>query len=124
RTKRAIMSPLDLGSIDGKWDCFSVADTVRTAEMVEATEVFFRITDAEWRKISGALEDQTKNPTYPGVAATMAKYAPIRKKPSDKQARILAKGLIRLKDAGNGGCGLDKLTDQDWALLTGVATRK
>ena len=115
---------LDLVSNDGKWDTFSVADTVRTTEMVEVTEAFFRITDAEWRKISSELEDLTKNPAYPGVAGTMAKYAPIRKKPSDKQARILAKGLIRLKDAGIGGCGLGKLTDKDWALLTGVAARK
>jgi hypothetical protein len=115
---------LDFGSIDGKWDTFSVADTVRTAEMVEATEVFFRITDAEWVKISSALEEQTQNPAYPGVAATMAKYALIRKKPSDKQARILAKGLIRLKDAGIRGCGLGKLMEADWALLKGVAVRK
>ncbi len=115
---------LDLVTIDGKWDGFSVADTLRSAEMIEATEVFFQITDAEWRKIAKALEDQTKNPAYPGVAATMAKYAPIRKKPTDKQARILAKGLIRIREAGIGGCGLGKLTDEDWALLAVVAARK
>ena len=114
---------LDLGFIDGKWDAFSIADTVRTTEMVEATEVFFRITETEWKKISVSLEGK-KNATYPGVAATMAKYASIRKKPSEKQARILAKGLIFLKGLGVAGCGLEKLSDADWPLLAALASQK
>lgn len=124
--KAVLDEPIQLGldAIDGKWDDFSVADTLRSAEMVEATEVLFRITDSEWRKISSALADQTNNPAYPGVAATMARYAPIRKKPSDRQARLLAKGLIKLKNAGVDGCGLGKLTDKDWALLASAAARR
>lgn len=115
---------LDMGTIDGQWDAFSVADTLRSTEMIEATEVFFRITEAEWLKVARALEEQTNNAVYPGVAKTMAKYAPIHKKPSEKQARILAKGLIRLKETGIRGCGLAKLVEKDWALLAGVAARK
>lgn len=115
---------LDLGTINAKWDAFSVADTLRSAEMVEATEVFFQITEGEWLKVARALEDQTKNAVYPGVAKTMARYVPIRKKPSEKQARILAKGLIVLRKAGRCGGQLGKLSDKHWGLLAGVAERK
>lgn len=125
--KAVLEEPIQLGldAIAGKWDGFSVADTLRLAESIEATEVLFRIRDSEWQKISSALKDRIKNnPSYPGVAATMAKYAPIRKKPSDKQARLLAKGLLKLKAAGVDGCGLDKLTDKDWVVLESVAARR
>ena len=115
---------LELGGIDGKWDKFSVADTLRSAEMIEATEVFFRLTETEWLKIARALEEKTNNSVYPGVAKTMAKYAPIHKKPSEKQARILAKGLILLKDAGIEGCGLAKMMNTEWTILKGAAARK
>lgn len=115
---------LDLGNIDGKWDNFSVADALRSAEMIETTEVFFRFTEKEWLKIARALAAETNNLVYPGVAKTMAKYAPIHKKPTEKQARILAKGLIRLRDAKILGCGLGKMMEVDWTLLKGVAGQK
>ena len=115
---------LDLGTIDGQWDAFSVADTLRSSEMIKTVEVFFRISEGEWLKIARALEAQMNKASYPGVARTMAKYAPIHKKPSEKQARILAKGLIRLKDTGLLGCGLGKLNDEDWQLIAGAAKQK
>ena len=112
---------LEVGGSDGKWDVFSVAETLRSAEMVEATEIFFRLSESEWQKIANFLEKQGDNPTYSGVASTMSKYAVIRKKPSDKQARILAKGLLRLKGhKGLSDC-LSGILPNDWHLFEQLA---
>ncbi len=112
---------LDMGTGGGKWDGFSVADTVRPPEMIEATELFFRFSEAEWMKISKAVGECVNNPTYPGVAATMAKHTVIRKKPSDKQARILSKGLVKLREQDLVPAILKKILPDDWQILEQLA---
>lgn len=111
---------MDVGA--GKWDGFSVADSVRSTEMIEATEIFFRFSESEWKKISNALERCGASPTYQGVAETMAKYSDIKKKPSDKQTRILAKGLLKLKVEGGCGSVLARILAKDWQVLGQLAS--
>jgi hypothetical protein len=112
---------LEMGTGGGKWDGFSVADTVRSPEMIEATELFFEFSEAEWEKISKAIGELINNPVYPGVALTMAKNTVIRKKPSDKQARILAKGLLKLREQDLVQAILKKILPDDWQVLEQLA---
>lgn len=110
-----------LGS--GKWDAFSIADTVRTPEMIEATETFFQFSNSDWKKISKALESCINKPVYYGVALTMAKNTEMRKKPSEKQARILAKGLLKLRDQGFLPTILDRIIPEQWLILEHLAVQ-
>jgi hypothetical protein len=112
---------IDAAMGTGKWDGFSVADTVRTPEMIEATEMFFQFSHAEWKKIALAVEECVNNPVYHGVALTMAKNTEMRKKPSDKQARILAKSLLKLRGLGLMPSILVRILPEQWQILEQLA---
>jgi hypothetical protein len=108
---------LGLSTTGSGWDGFSLLDTVRTAEMVEAAGVFFRLDSSDWDAISRALERLTKNQAYIGCATTMAQYTRIQKKPTEKQARVLAKGLMLVRKNGLCASVLTKLPVESWATL-------
>lgn len=112
---------IEAGIGNGKWDRFSVADTVRTPEMIEATEMFFQFDSEDWRRIAKAVEECVNNPVYHGVALTMAKNTEMRKKPSDKQARIIAKGLLKLRDQGLLPSILARIVPEQWRVLEQLA---
>jgi hypothetical protein len=88
--------------------------------MVEADNVFFGFCAAEWNEISEALTKLTDNAAYHGCAKTMASYVTSRKKPSDKQARILAKGLLLLKAKGKCTQLLAQIDGNYWKLLAEI----
>jgi hypothetical protein len=112
---------LGLGTNERGWDGFSLLDTVRTAEMVEAAGVFFRLDPVDWSAISQALETLTSNQAYIGCAATMAEYSRIQKKPTEKQAKVLAKGLLLVRRNGLCRTALEKIPSQSWTTLEQLA---
>lgn len=115
---------IDLG-LDGNrkgWDKFSILDTVRPAELVEAGEIFFSLNKTDWSEIAKALRHLTENPAYAGCATTMAAYTAISKKPSEKQARILAKSLFLVKKAAKCPEITSKITNPSWILLEQIAS--
>ena len=98
-------------------DKFSIMDTVRPAEFVEADSIFFSVDKNEWVRVSAALATHSKNSTYSGCAKTMGDYVVKHKKPSDKQAKILAKGLLLLKRERRCLDILGKIPEPSWLLL-------
>lgn len=98
-------------------DKFSIMDTVRPAELVEADSIFFSMDKNEWGRASAALATHCKNSTYSGVAKTMADYSAKKRKPSNKQARILAKGLLLLRRERRCLDVLNKIPESSWLLL-------
>ena len=98
-------------------DKFSIMDTVRPAELVEADSIFFSLTTDEWARVSAALATHHTNPAYTGCAKTMGDNVSRHRKPSEKQARILAKGLLFLKKERKCGDILDKISEPSWMLL-------
>jgi hypothetical protein len=117
-------APMDLKLAAAKMtgiDKFSIMDTVRPAELVEADNLFFSLGREDWNRISGALINLKASPTYSGCAETMGGYVEKRKKPTDKQARMLAKGLLLLKEKGASTSTLSKIPVESWALLEQIA---
>lgn len=115
---------IDLG-LDGSrrgWDKFSIMDTVRPAELVEAGQLFFSLDQSDWVELSKALEKLTSNGAYAGCAKTMAGYSTILKKPTDKQSRILAKSLILVKSKSKCPRIISKIPEASWALLKQIAS--
>jgi hypothetical protein len=102
-------------------DKFSIMDTVRPSELVEADGLFFSFDQQEWKLISRALKQITPNAAYFGCAETMGKNVGRRKKPTDKQARILAKAFVLLKSRGKCIDLLSKLPNTSWPLVEQIA---
>lgn len=114
---------MDLGLAGNRkgWDKFSIMDTVRPAELVEAGQVFFSLGETDWKEIAKALKQLSNNAAYEGCATTMAGYTKISKKPSEKQARILAKSLLLVRQHGKSSEVLSKISDDSWAVLQQIA---
>ena len=118
-------APMDLKLADAKMkglDKFSIMDTVRPAELVDAAQVFFSLSEAEWRLVAKAVGIVSANTAYEGCATTMANYSTISKKPSPKQARILAKSLLLLKRKGECATILGKISASSWEVLQQIAS--
>jgi hypothetical protein len=79
-------------------DPFSIMNAVKPKELVLADGVFFSLDKDQWKEISTALARHHSNETYAGCAKTMSQNVEKQKKPTPKQARILAKGLFYLRD--------------------------
>jgi hypothetical protein len=117
-------APMDLrlaGTRMPGLDKFSIMDTVRPAELVEADSIFFSLDDDQWQKICSALRAHHTNPTYSGCAKTMGNNVERRRKPSPAQARILAKGLLLLKSKRKCIDILSKIPEASWPLLQQIA---
>ena len=117
-------APMDLKLADARMkglDKFSIMDTVRPAELVEADSIFFRLSKDEWDKVSFALKTHHTNSAYTGCAKTMGDYVGRNKKPSPPQARILAKGLLLLKRKGKCSDVISRIADTSWPLLQQIA---
>lgn len=110
---------VDLSVSATSWDKFSLIDTVRPSELVQADELFFDLTPNQWLTVASEIEKVNKNAAYKGCADTMSKYVTLRKKPSAKQARILARTLLRLKKSPR--CTfLQKLDKKAWQTLESI----
>jgi hypothetical protein len=117
-------APMDLGLAGVRMpglDKFSIMDTVRPAELVEADSIFFSLDEDQWHKISSALRAHHTNPTYSGCAKTMGDNVERRRKPSPAQAKILAKGLLLLKTRGKCTDILSEIPETSWPLLQQIA---
>jgi hypothetical protein len=97
-------------------------DTVRPAELVEAGQVFFSLGESDWKEIAKALKQLSNNTVYEGCAATMAGYTKISKKPSEKQARILAKSLILVRQKGKCSGVISKIPPDSWKVLQEIGS--
>jgi hypothetical protein len=115
---------IDLGLAGNRrgWDKFSIMDTVRPAELVEAGQVFFSLGESDWKEIAKALEQLSNNATYKGCAVTMAGNTKISKKPTEKQARILAKSLLLVRLNRKCSGVLSKISDGSWTILEQIAS--
>jgi len=122
----SVVSPasidLDLAGDRKGWDKFSIMDTVRPAELVEAGQVFFSLGESDWKEIAKALKQLSNNTVYEGCAATMAGYTKISKKPSEKQARILAKSLILVRQKGKCSGVISKIPPDSWKVLQEIGS--
>jgi hypothetical protein len=117
-------APMNLGLAGNRMqglDKFSIMDTVRPAELVEADGIFFSLDEDQWKKISLSLSAHCTNPTYSGCAKSMGENVARRRKPSDRQARILAKGLRLLRSKGKCTDILAKIPETSWTLLQQIA---
>ena len=117
-------APMNLGLAGNRMqglDKFSIMDTVRPAELVEADGIFFSLDEDRWNRISHALAAHHTNAAYSGCAEKMGEYVKRRQKPSDKQARILAKGLLLLRSKGKCTDILSQIPDSSWTLLQQIA---
>jgi hypothetical protein len=118
RVSQAAIDP-DVSASSRAWDKFSLLDTVRPSELVQADELFFSLTSNQWLTIASEIEKVNKNAAYKGCADTMAKYVKLRKKPSPKQARILARTLLRLRKSKR--CAfLEKLDKKAWHTFEAI----
>ena len=118
-------APMDLKLAEARMkglDKFSIMDTVRPAELVEADGIFFDLDEDQWKAVSMALTAHHHNPTYAGCAKTMGGNVGKHKKPTPAQARILAKGLLFLKSNGKCADVLSEITVSSWPLLQKIAT--
>jgi len=109
------------GSFRG-WDKFSIMDTVRTSAMVEADNIFFSLDKREWKYIARELNQLTENSAYIGCVETMAGYVEIRKKPSERQARIIAKSLLFVRKENRCPEIMLKIPNASWSLLEQIAS--
>lgn len=117
--------PINLGLTGARMhglDKFSIMDTVRPAELVEADNIFFSLDATDWTTISLSLEKHHDNETYYKLALKMGEFVEIQKKPTQGQAKILAKGLRLLKRKGKCTELLSKIPDASWLLLDQIAT--
>jgi hypothetical protein len=117
-------APMDLGLAGARLqglDKFSIMDTVRPAELVEADSIFFSLDQSEWKKISLSLSSHHTNAAYSGCAKKMGEYVGRRQKPSHNQARLLAKGLLLLKRKVKCTDILSKIPETSWLLLQQIA---
>jgi hypothetical protein len=117
-------SPMNLGLTGSRMqglDKFSIMDTVRPAQFVEADGIFFSLDEDQWHEISSSLNSHHTNPTYSGCAKSMGENVARRRKPSDKQARILAKGLLLLRSKRKCTDILDEIPDSSWTLLQQIS---
>jgi hypothetical protein len=117
-------APMDLslaGTRIQGLDKFSIMDTVRPAELVEADGIFFSLDESEWKKISLSLSAHHTNATYSACAKSMGENIERRRKPSDRQARILAKGLLLLRSKHKCTDILMKIPETSWPLLQKIA---
>jgi hypothetical protein len=89
----------------------------KTTHYVNVSQVFFKLSHQDWLKLSRRLECLTKNGTYHGVIKTMVKYSLISKKPSDKQARIPARMLMRFRKDDSRLPVISNLNNEDWKLI-------
>jgi hypothetical protein len=116
--------PMDLGLAGARLqglDKFSIMDTVRPAELVEADSIFFSLDEDQWNRISHALAAHYPNPAYSGCAEKMGGFVNRRQKPSHKQARILAKGLLVLRSKRKCTDILDGIPGDSWMILQQIA---
>jgi hypothetical protein len=98
-------------------DRFSIMDAVKPKELVMADGIFFSLSKKQWQLIASALALHHKNSTYSGCATTMSKDVDKQKKPTPKQARILAKGLFFLRDRSLCSEVLEGISDDTWRIL-------
>ncbi len=118
------LATIDLGLAGNRkgWDKFSIMDTVRPAELVEAGQVFFSLSESDWNEIAKVLKQLSNNTAYTGCSSTMASYTKISKKPSEKQAKILAKSLLLVRLKGKCLGIISKISDESWAILQQIAS--
>jgi hypothetical protein len=117
-------APMDLGLAGARLqglDKFSIMDTVRPAELVEADSIFFSLDEGQWNRISHALAAHHTNSHYSGCAKTMGGYVKNHKKPTHNQARILAKGLLILRSKRKCTDVLDGIPADSWTILQQIA---
>ena len=61
--------------------------------------MFFKLKPEEWLRVADAARRGGANPVWVGVAETMAnRLIPASRSPSEKQAKILRKALVRYAD--------------------------
>jgi hypothetical protein len=99
------------------WDQFSIKDMARPKAEADLIKVFFKLSPDDWRKVAAACRRDGRNPVWIGVAETAAaKLIPAGKSPSEKQAKIMRKTLLRYVDLPPVRAVLD---DADRKLLAG-----
>ena len=104
------------------WSSFSISEMAGHHEKQEDSEIFSRFSEQEWIKISRALEKKTRNNALSAMAKEMAKTSKQKKQPTAKQRRILAKGLILLKNNGVLGIGIEKIAPTEWNNLEKISS--
>jgi hypothetical protein len=78
------------------WDQFSIKDMARPKAEADLIRVLFKLSADQWLSVADAAKRGGANPVWVGVAETMAKrLIPAGKSPSEKQAKILRKALVR-----------------------------
>ncbi|MFN9951948.1 MAG: hypothetical protein ACK55I_02535, partial [bacterium] len=70
--------------------------------------------------VARELPALTSNSAYIGCAQTMAEYVKLKKKPSEKQARILVKALLLLQHSGRCQSVLALIPDKSWEALRSI----
>ena len=99
------------------WDRFSIKDMARPKAEADLMRVFHKLSAEQWLKVADAARRDDANPVWVGVAETMAKrLIPSGRAPSEKQAKILRKALVRF---GGIAAVRDTLNDDDRRLLAG-----
>jgi hypothetical protein len=101
-------------------DRFSIIDAVKPKELVLADSVFFSLDRQQWKTIASMLAKHHRNATYSGCATTMSQNVEKHKKPSPKQAKILAKGLLYLRERKLCNESLDGVPSDVWRILEQV----
>lgn len=101
------------------WDQFSIKDMARPKAEADLIRVFFKLSADQWLSVADAAKRGGANPVWVGVAETMAKrLIPAGKSPSEKQAKILRKALVRY---GGISALRSVLSDEDQKVLAGEA---
>lgn len=89
---------LDLSPSDD-WDRFTIKDMARPKEETDLLRVFSKLTPEQWTQVAAAAARNGAKEVWVGVVRTMAtQLMPKGRSPSEKQARILRKVLIRYSD--------------------------
>jgi len=116
--------PMNLGLAGARMqglDKFSIMDTVRPAELVEVDNIFFSLDASDWTTIALSLQKHHDNETYYKLAIKMGEFVEIQRKPTQGQAKILAKGLRLLKRKVKCTEILSEIPEASWSLLEQVA---
>ena len=99
------------------WDQFSIKDMARPKAEADMIRIFFKLKPEDWQKVAEAAKRDKRNPVWVGVAETVAKrLIPSGKSPSEKQAKIMHKTLLRYIELPAVRAALD---DDDRKLLAG-----
>jgi hypothetical protein len=81
---------------EADWDQFSIKDMARPKAEADLLKVLNKLSSEQWLKVAAAAQRDDANEIWVGVAQTMARQlVPKGRSPSEKQAKILRKTLVR-----------------------------